>query len=69
MPIPKAGNKTDARRRAENKYMAAHYTVVACKIQTETADKFREACKADGKTINAVLTDFVNAYIKENSGE
>lgn len=69
MPIAKKENKSDARRRAQNKYDAAHYTVIACKIQKETADAFRASAAGRGKTVNAVLTDFVNEYIKENSGE
>lgn len=61
--------RTDAQRRAQNKYDAGHYKVLTCKVQATTADAFRDAAAANGSTVNAVLTDFVNAYIKENSGE
>lgn len=69
MPMQRGEKKTDAQRRAQTKYNAAHFSTLACTIQKETADAFRIAAKNNGKTVNAVLTDFVNAYIKENSGE
>ena len=47
---------TDAKRRANNKYIAANMTVLGCKVRKDKADRFRAACKAAGTTPNAVFT-------------
>ena len=46
---------TDAKRRANNKYIAEHMTVLGCKVKKEEADSFRAACAARGTTVNAVF--------------
>lgn len=69
MPMQRGEKKTDAQRRAQTKYNAAHFSTLACTVQKETADAFRAAAKTNGQTVNAVLTDFVNDYITKNSGE
>lgn len=46
---------TDAKRRANNKYIAEHMTVLGCKVKKEEADAFRAACAARGTTVNAVF--------------
>ena len=47
---------TEAKRRANNKYIAANMTVLGCKVRKDKAELFRAACKAAGTTPNAVFT-------------
>ena len=68
MPKPKimAKNpeKKDSVRRAQNKYQLANFKVVGCKLPKEVAERFDAKAKADGKTANAVLTEFVMKYLE-----
>lgn len=61
---------TDAKRRANNKYIAANMTVLGCKIRKDRAEAFKAACKAAGTTPNAVFTTAINDFMKkqENAG-
>ena len=52
---------TDAKRRANNKYIAANMTVLGCKMRKDKAERFKTACKLAGTTPNAVFTKAVNA--------
>lgn len=63
MSIAKGTNKSDAQRRAENKYFAAHFKVVGCKLPIETAERFAEKAKADKGSVNAVLIELIQNYI------
>ena len=47
--------KSDAKRRADNKYNLAHYTVLGCK----------KACKDAGTTPNAVFREAVEKFMKD----
>ena len=62
---------TDAKRRANNKYIAANMTVLGCKMRKDKADRFKMACKLAGTTPNAVFTKAVNAFLgeKEEAGD
>lgn len=57
--------KTDAQRRAENKYAAKNLTVVGCKVTREEAEEFAQACKARGTTKNAVLRQAIRVFVEE----
>lgn len=54
---------TDAKRRANNKYIAANMTVLGCKLRKDRAEEFKTACKAAGTTPNAVFTQAVNRFL------
>lgn len=76
MPIPRGEKKSDAQRRAQNKYEQKNFCVLGCKMKKIDADEFRAACKDSGTTVNAVLTraatEFVKNYAEEkllNGGE
>ena len=56
---------TDAKRRANNKYISANYTVLGCKVRKEYADKVRAACAANGDTVNAVMKRALDDYLSE----
>ena len=67
--IPKNSNRTEAQRRAKNKYEAKTMSVLGCKMKKADAEEFKAACKDSGTTVNAVLTraatEFVENYKKE----
>lgn len=61
---------TDAKRRANNKYIAANMTVLGCKIRKDKAERFKAACKEAGTTPNAVFTEAINKFLeKEEAGD
>ncbi|WP_155833781.1 hypothetical protein [Butyrivibrio hungatei] len=49
--------RSDAKRRADNKYNLAHYTVLGCKMKIPEAEAFKKACKDAGTTPNAVFRE------------
>lgn len=59
---------TDAKRRANNKYIAANMTVLGCKVRKDRAEEFKAACKAAGTTPNAVFTAAINKFMEEQKG-
>ena len=57
---------TEAKRKANNKYIAAHMTVLGCKVRKEKADAFKAACKDAGTTPNAVFTSAMDDFMREH---
>lgn len=51
--------KTDAERRAQNKWSAANKIILAAKVSTATGEAFRAWCAARGITVNAALSAYV----------
>ena len=51
--------KTDAERRAQNKWSAANKIILAAKVSTATGEAFRAWCAARGVTVNAALASYV----------
>lgn len=51
--------KTDAERRAQNKWSAANKIILAAKVSTTTGEAFRAWCAARGQTVNAALSSYV----------
>lgn len=60
---------TDAKRRANNKYIAEHMTVLGCKIRKDKAEAFKQACKDAGTTPNAVFTAAINAFMNSRRSD
>ncbi len=58
---------TDAQRRANNKYIAQHMTVLGCKVRKEDADAFRAACAARGTTVNAVFRRAMEDFMDQEN--
>lgn len=56
---------TEAKRRANNKYIAANMTVLGCKVRKEKAETFKAACKEQGTTPNAVFTAAMDKFLAE----
>jgi hypothetical protein len=57
---------TDAQRRANNKYIAEHMTILACKVRKDYADAVRKKCKDNGTSVNAVLLDALRRYMEDD---
>lgn len=55
--------KTDAQKRARNKYEAKTYAIVACKIRKEYAARFQAACYQHDTTPATVLRAAMDAYL------
>lgn len=72
MSIARGTKITDAQRRAQNKYEAATYKTVTCKLPKEFAERFIKAVEADPSfiiggrdkgSVNAALTSFIMEYM------
>lgn len=57
---------SEAKRRANNKYIAANMTVLGCKVRKDKAERFKEVCIAAGTTPNAVFTQAMDAFMAEH---
>lgn len=58
---------TEAKRRANDKYLAENYTILGCKVRREYADQVREEAKRRGDSVNAVIKQALDDYL--NQGE
>ena len=56
---------TDGQKRANNKYIAEHMTVLGCKVRKEYADKVREKAKAEGTSVNAILKKALDEFLEK----
>lgn len=59
--------RTEAQRRAQNKYDAAHYTSLTIKVTREYADQVRAVCAAAGVAPAAIMRAALDKFIKENA--
>lgn len=59
MPMPKGTKKTDAQRRAQNKWQTAHESTLGCKLKKPVADAFKEYARMQNTTVSALLSQFV----------
>ena len=60
---------SEAQKKAAAKYHKENISSLACRVRKDQADKFKEYCEGKGKTVNAVLRDFVFDCISEKSEE
>ncbi len=56
---------SESQKRAAVKWDKANTRTLSCKARTETADAFRAYCSAQGKSVHAVLLDYVSRCIKD----
>ena len=56
---------TEAQKRANNKYIAEHMTVLGCKVRKEYADKVREKAKVEGTSVNAILKKALDEFLEK----
>jgi hypothetical protein len=55
---------TDAKRRANNKYIKENMTTLSCKIRKDKATLLKQVCEDHGDTVNAILTRAVDDYLE-----
>ena len=46
---------TEAKKRANNKYLAENYTVLGVKVRKDYAEEVKKKAKERGDTVNAIL--------------
>lgn len=56
---------TEAQKRANNKYIAEHMTVLGCKVRKEYADKVRGKAKVEGTSVNAILKKALDEFLEK----
>ncbi|MEQ2658438.1 hypothetical protein AAAT68_16425 [Lawsonibacter asaccharolyticus] len=54
---------TESQRRANNKYISEHMTVLGCKVRKDYADKVRQKAKEEGTTVNAILKKALDEFM------
>ena len=59
--------RSDAQRRALNKYNAKTYSTAAVKLTKAEYEALQTAANAEGLTVNALLKRFVLDYIAEHA--
>ena len=66
MPIAKnpSGARTDADRRAQNKWDAANRATLGVRVSKAECESFRAWCAARGQTVNAALSSYVSACLR-----
>ena len=61
---------TDAKRRANNKYIKENMTTLGCKMRKDYAEEFKAACRMAGKTPNAIFKAAADQFLADyNSGK
>lgn len=55
---------TDAQRRANNKYISEHMTVLGCKVRKDYADRVRQKAKDEGTSVNAILKKAMDDFME-----
>ncbi|MCI5929037.1 MAG: ribbon-helix-helix protein, CopG family [Pseudoflavonifractor capillosus] len=56
---------TEAKRKANDKYLAANYTVLGVKVRKDYAEEVRKKAKERGDTVNAILKAALDKYMEE----
>ena len=57
---------TEAKRKSNNKYLAANYTVLGVKVRKDYAEEVRKKAKERGDTVNAVLRAALDDYLERH---
>lgn len=66
MPLPKTGKRTEAQRRARNKYEKGRFTILGAKVTIEMADQVKRACATAGTTPNAIIINCLRDFLEEH---
>ena len=56
---------TDAKRRANNKYIKENMTTLGCKMRRDYAEEFKSACRMAGKTPNAIFKAAADQFMED----
>lgn len=54
---------TQAKKEANQAWDRKHMTTLCCRVRREYADKVREACAAQGDTVNGVIKEALDQYL------
>ena len=66
MPRAKtSATRTDAQRRAQNAYQYKTSTFIGCKLDRETAERYKAHCAENGTTPNAEIKSFILSQLDE----
>lgn len=57
---------SEAKRRANNKYIKENMTILACKVRKDYADKVKAVAEANGDTVNAIIKRSLDEYLANN---
>lgn len=60
---------TDAKRRANNKYIKENMTILACKVRKDYAERVKALAAEDGTTVNAIIKAALDEYINSKASE
>lgn len=60
---------TDAKRRANNKYIKENMTILACKVRKDYAERVKALAAANGTTVNAIIKAALDEYINSKASE
>lgn len=55
--------RSEAQKKADRKYEAKTYATITAKFRVGDKEAFADLCAQSGKTVNAVLTDYVRYCI------
>ena len=55
---------TEAKKRANNKYLAENYTVLGVKVRKDYAEEVKKKAKERGDTVNAILKASLDKYME-----
>lgn len=70
MPRPKTNTtRTDAQRTARNASNYRLTSVIGCKLDRETADRYRAFCDANSTTPNAEIKNFILSQLGEQPAD
>lgn len=56
---------TEAKKRANNKYLAENYTVLGVKVRKDYAEEVRQRARERGDTVNAILKKALDRYMEQ----
>lgn len=56
---------SEAQKKAAAKYHKENISSLACRVRKDQAERFKAYCEDQGKTVNAVLREFVFDRISE----
>lgn len=57
---------SEAKRRANNKYIKENMTILACKVRKDYAEKIKAVAEANGETVNAIIKRSLDEYMENN---
>lgn len=54
---------TDAKRRANNKYIKENMTILACKVRKDYAEQVKARAEENGDTVNGIIRKALDDYM------